>query len=262
MRKGSYLVALALFVLCFGLGLLSVILPREFDDSPQQARLPPTNQEKPWSQISHDGDTSSILILGVDRIQKSNPRLISIWLASVHYTRRDIHLFGFPTNLPTGGEERKPLDDIFSFNRTSGVGEDFLQAFININPFGDPTTIILIDETMFAALVDYVGGVHLEDTFLSGDVVVSFQELFYNDAQGLLFVQAQVLDNLRHRSSNLTAPLDVTPLLKLSREHAYTSMDAEKLALWISTFLPGDPKGIRIEIHDSNMHSTSGITQP
>ena len=98
-KRPPLAVIILVIIICFALGLLNVLLREPEDPSSLPTALPPS----PFEAI--DSSINSILIIGVDDLQNSTPRLRAIWIAAYRTHEDVIYLHGFPLDVMIPGEK-------------------------------------------------------------------------------------------------------------------------------------------------------------
>src|SRR3990172_9154330 len=147
----------------FVLGVASVILrPSAPAASPATASVEPSPPP--------DAPQTTILILGVDDLHSERPLLRAVWLAAHRPPGESIYLFGLPTDAQTPAGAS--LEDSFSWNPEDGPSREFLEAVASLSPVTLDVTAVL-DETAFASLIDFLGGVDLKGGRVGGREVMA-----------------------------------------------------------------------------------------
>ena len=77
------------------------------------------------------------------------------------------------------------LGALFSWSQDRGLDPLFLSQLAAAVPL-EPDVTVLMDETAFAALVDYVGGVDLNGTVFAGNDVLGFLSLVQDQPEATL----------------------------------------------------------------------------
>jgi len=110
----------------------------------------------------------------------------------------------------------------------------------------EPDVTVVLDETAFAALVDFVGGVDLNGTVFSGDQVLGFLSLVEDQPDALLAAQSRLMEALVQRSQALGPSPDTSPLHRLVPEHAHPSFPVNQLLAMLTPLLPVDPAEVHV----------------
>jgi hypothetical protein len=249
MKNRSQILILLIIFFCFSLGCLSVILNRLGSESQPVLITSPDGSQAPFPELpSQLGSSKRVLILGVDDLQKPDSTLLAVWLVDVRLSEKEVDLFGYHLDYNLEGGSKRKLRDMFGFSFETGVDSVFIDTITESMPSGHLDVIIVMDELIFAALVDFIGGVKMNDVLLSGSEVIAVQRMLYADADALLSTQAQILEHLRSQLLDLGDSVDLTPLFEFDPSHRYISEDPEELVLWASPALPFEPDRIRIEL--------------
>ncbi len=249
-RPSLPLVLLVLFA-CFVAGLVSVLL-RQGDD------LPPASPQPEPSATTHlpivnstSSPQTTILVLGVDHMNAENPKLTAIWFVTFRLPGTNLFLFGIPLDAPVVAQPELQLRNLFGWSTDQGPDALFMQALYAEVPLSIDV-ILVVDEIAFAALVDYMGGVTLESGTLDGRQVIGVLELVENQPQAALEVQRRLVQALSEKAPNLGSTPDLSPLMALIPENAYSSIPAINVVAMISPLLPIQSEAIHIEIMPGN----------
>jgi hypothetical protein len=235
MDRRAQLKLLSLVIIVgFVLGLLSVVLGKF--EAGRGAGTTPT----PPAGIGQ----TTLLILGVDRFDQP-PALRAIWFVTFRPPGRSVFLYGLPTDAPIRDQEPVTLRALFSWSSDRGVDPLFLSQLSSAVPL-QPDATILMDETAFAALVDYVGGVDLNGTVFSGNDVLGFLSLVLDEPEATLASQSRLIQAMAQRLPGLGSAPDITPLHGLVPDHAHLSLPVSHLAGLLSPLLPVDPDEVHV----------------
>jgi hypothetical protein len=232
-RRAQLKLLLLVVMVGFVLGLLSILLGHiEAGGASGTPTLP-----------AGVGQTT-ILILGVDRFGQP-PALRAIWFATFRPPGRSVFLYGLPTNAPIAGQDIVTLSALFSWSADLGVDPLFLDTLARTVPL-QPDATVLMDETAFADLIDYLGGVDLNGTTFSGNEILGFLSLVVQEPEASLTSQSRLIEAMVQRLPALGALPDVSPLLGLVPDHAHLSLPASQLLGMVSPLLPVDPAEIHV----------------
>jgi len=222
----------------FLLGVASVVLR---PSSP--AATPATASAEP--SPPPDAPQTTILILGVDDLRSDPPHLRAVWLAAYRPPGPSIYLFGLPTDAqsPAGAV----LEDLFSWGPQGGLSSEFLDAVASLSPVTLDVTAVL-DETAFAAMIDFLGGIDLKGGRVGGREVVAVMGLLSGDASASLEAQRQLLGAMALRMVDIGPGTELQPLADLVPNHAYLSVPVTDLLTRLAPLLPLDPANILISL--------------
>lgn len=235
----------------FLLGIFSVFLRRaarqdEMDNAaPTPVAVNLLNTEATTPEPSRH--TSVALLLGVDTLSTTSPTLRSLWIIEFHPSGRDIRFLGVPVDLQLAGPSTPSLQDVFTFSRGTGVGEAFISTANYLSPYPADFYIVL-DEIALETGLDFLGGVNLEGDNFTGSQLVRVLRLLADDPSADLKMQAEILSKLVNDAVDLSSNLDITPLVALIPEHAYTSVDPLALSSMAASMLPVRPEDIVIDL--------------
>ncbi len=241
---------LVLFVLfaCFAAGVASVLLRQSDDDltSGSPRIEPSTTAHLPLTNATSSPQTT-ILVLGVDQLSAETPVLEAIWFVTYRLPGTNLYLFGIPLDTPVEAQSALQLKDLFRWSTDQGPDALFIQALYAKVPLPIDVTLV-IDEIAFAAFVDYMGGVTLESGTLDGRQVIGVLELVENQPTAALEVQRRLVQALSEKVPDLGSTPDLSPLMALIPENAYSSIPAINVVAMISPLLPIQPGAIHIEL--------------
>jgi hypothetical protein len=233
-RRAQFKLLFLVIMVGFVLGLLSVLLGNiEAGGATGTPTIP-----------AGLGQTT-ILLLGVDRFDQP-PALRAIWFATFRPPGRSVFLYGLPTNSPIAGQDLVTLSALFSWSADLGVDPLFLETLARTVPL-QPDVTVLMDETAFAALIDYLGGVELNATTFSGVDVLGFLSLMVQEPEASLASQSRLIEAMIQRLPALGTLPDVSPLLGLVPDHAHLSLPVNQLLGMLSPLLPVDPAEIHVD---------------
>jgi hypothetical protein len=233
-RRAQLKLLLLVIIVGFVLGLLSVLLGHIEVGGASGTPTAPAGL----------GQTT-ILILGVDRFDQP-PALRAIWFATFRPPGRSVFLYGLPTNAPIAAQDIVTLNALFSWSADRGVDPLFLETLAQAVPL-QPNVTVLMDETAFASLIDYLGGVDLNGTTFSGNEVLGFLSLVVEEPEASLASQSKLIQAMVERLPHLGAVPDVNPLVGLVPDHAHLSLPANQLLGILSPLLPVDPAEIHVD---------------
>jgi anionic cell wall polymer biosynthesis LytR-Cps2A-Psr (LCP) family protein len=236
-KESSHIPLLSIAIFFFVVGAISVLL--NLSDQ--------NDQEIPNSASALDSNTSqrTALIIGVDRLDQTEPQLLSVWLAMFHFPSKEIVLSGFPTDFEATAASH-PLSDLFMFNHETGVSGNFISAIQNFVGL-EVDVVLVLDEVGFASLIDFLDGITLTGNYMDGPTVISALRVFYEDPLISLEAQGKVLRALANRVGTLGESPNLTPLFNLIPNHAYTSEPPSVIAVSFGLLLPLHSEAIQIQ---------------
>lgn len=243
----TYIILLTL--VCFAAGVLSVVIrPDKFPALLESVKITEVTEatEAPPalpSEAAGNGDIT-ILILGVDHIADPEGKLLAVWFVTFRPHDKQLTLLGLPTDLPIA-EDQPSLGDVFDLWLPPEYGASFIHDLSAYAP-SPIRGFAVLDEHGFAVLVDYLGGVDIDDQYLDGTSVIGSLRLMYQNPQVALKLQARILEGLRTRVKSIGTTPELTVLTSLAPIHAYTSPSPPELATMAIPLLPLDPGWITI----------------
>ena len=231
-RRAQLKLLLLVIIVGFVLGLLSTALGG-IRTSGSHTPTPPAGV----------GQTT-LLILGVDRFDQP-PDLRAIWFVTFRPPGRSVFLYGLSADAPIPGQEPVTLGALFAWSAEAGIDPLFLSQLAAAVPL-EPDVTILMDETAFAALVDFAGGVDLNGTLFAGDQVLGFLSLVQDQPDAILAAQSRLIEALVQRLPALGPTPDATSLLGLVPEHAHLSLPVSQLLAMLAPLTPVDPAEVHV----------------
>ena len=241
-------IILLVFV-CFAAGILSVVLrPDQLLDGLLNLATPAqtATDEAVEEDLMYETDDGkiTILIMGVDHIANQEGKLLAVWLLTFKPGEKHLSLMGLPLDLPLS-EDQPSLEEAFNLWDPPEYGAGFINQLSTLAP-SPIHGFVALDEHGFAALLDYFGGVDLDDQLLEGSSIIGSLRLTYENPQASLRLQTRILESLRNRVNQIGSTPELTPLTSLSPIHAYTSPSPPELATLAIPLLPLAPENITI----------------
>ena len=241
MRSSVSTFALLLLVLvCFGLGLASALAPRS-------AATPTATIAPGPAPVPDAGGQTTLLVVGVDDLHSPQPALRAVWLISFRTPGKDLFALGLPTHAAVPVQSGFALAELFAWDREHGVDAAFLAGLQRLAPL-QPSLVLCMDRTAFAALIDYLGGLDLNGVRLSGVEAVAVLDLLADDPAASLATQARLLEALALRAPQAGATPDLTPLIDLIPDHVYLSSSLAEAAAALAPLLPIEPTALHFDL--------------
>jgi hypothetical protein len=236
-KRPPFIAVVLVVVVCFALGILNVLIT-----GPEEATPPP---ETPYPTQFEPTETpiQSILIVGVDDLRNLKPKIRAIWIAAYRSTEEIVYLHGLSLDTPIPDAEATDLQSHFSYSHESGPGDEFMAALYETLPL-QPSLIIVMDDIAFASVVDYLGGIELQENFLDGYGVLTLLSLSWDQPRLLLENQAKIIQALIPKALQLPESPELTDLFGLVPSHAYLSMDISTTVAKIYPLRQLDPDSI------------------
>lgn len=245
--RSSFIYILLVAIVCFAAGMASVLLREDIFGSRQEQYQIETRAPRDPSPESTPGARSiSIVVFGVDDLSLEKPQLQALWFASFEPPQKQIQLLGISVDASIS-ESGVTLRENFSLFEPPDFGAGFLTALTTLAPHPIHGFIVL-DEEGFAALIDYIGGVTLDDQQLSGAAAVGALSLLSDQPSASLRMQRRLITSLAMNAESIGNTPELTPLTTLVPDHAYTSPSPYELASLGSQLLPIDPTLVSVEI--------------
>jgi len=240
-RRPSLTILLVVMVVCFIFGILTVLasqpgLPVSASPTPTPTFISP---QRP--------DQQTILILGVDGLAETAPKLEAVWIATYRLPAKDLFLLGVPTDLKPDGDSPNRLSDLFAWSAEGGVDPAFIQELQLIVPL-PMNAVVVLDEEGFGAIIDYLGGIEVNGAEMSGAQVISVVGLLRDNPPALLTTQQHFVEAMTARISSLDSNPNLSPLLELLPDHAFISVDVKVLVDEVAPLLPLRPETIHVDL--------------
>jgi hypothetical protein len=188
------------------------------------------------------------LIVGVNDLTATSPELRSLWFVSFRPPAMDVFLLGIPLDTVVQGDPGLPISAHFSLNEQRELSETFVDALFRTVPLTYQTTVVL-DEQAFAGLVDFVGGVPINDATFSGQEVLGILSLTDGDPAGNLALQRRLLAALAERAGLLGRAPEVTSLVELMPTHLRPSITLNEMVGLVAPLLPLQATTTHIELY-------------
>lgn len=248
MKRPSLPLVLFVLLICFVAGLASVLLSQRDDGFPPLSPgTDPSRTTHPPGTNATSSPQTTILILGVDHLNSEDPELLAIWFATFRLPGTELFLFGIPVDVPVAAQPDLRLRDLFRWSNDQGADALFQQALFAELPL-TIDVILVLDKVGFAALVDFMGGVTLESGTLDGNQVIGVLELVEDQPRAALEIQGRLVRALRDKAYVLGSTPDLSPLMALIPENAYSSIPAINVVTLITPLLPIRSDAVHIEL--------------
>lgn len=191
---------------------------------------------------------TTLLLLGVDDLKADQPDLLAVWFLSYRPPVKDAFLLGIPLDLEVDGDPPARLQDVFGLTPAGEPTEQFKQRLHQAVPLDIDGTIVL-DRLGFAAAIDFVGGVTIDQTNFSGQDVLGILSLTQDDPEATLSLERRLLTAISQQAASVGASPEITPLVDLIPAHLYISGDIKEMVALISPLLPIEPSTTHIELY-------------
>lgn len=191
---------------------------------------------------------TTILLLGVDDLQAAEPTLRAIWFLTYRPPADDIFLLGVALDRQVAGDPPIPLQEAFGWQGGAGPSQSFRDALYRTVPL-QIEAIVVLDDAGFAAAVDYVGGVDINDANFTGHEVLGILSLNRDDPAANLMLQRRLLAALAARADSLGPAPELTPLIELMPDHLFLSRELNQMVALISPILPIEPQSTHFELY-------------
>lgn len=239
--------SLALLIIVAGAFFLLGLYTAFLQDGPTEG-MEPTPSATAAQATQPEADETTLLFLGVDDLQASSPQLEAIWFLTYRAPAPDVFLLGVPLTHTVDGDPPQEIDRTFSLNPDREPSDEFMERLFRAVPL-EPEATILLDRTAFAAAIDYVGGVRLNDSSFTGQEVLGILSLTDGDPNASLSLQRRLLAALSQSASDVGETPELTPLIDLIPEHMYISRTVNEMVGLVTPMLPIRPDTTHIELY-------------
>jgi anionic cell wall polymer biosynthesis LytR-Cps2A-Psr (LCP) family protein len=254
--KKRPIVILILAAICFCVGFATVVLGENTNASPIPSvlQLFPEGGFSSWFDPNRSQQTT-VLIVGVDRMDNPDPGLQAIWLLTMEPPNNSVVLSGVPSNLDLVSGANVTLQSFFGLTPEGAVAPPFLEALeralrVEIHH------VVALDRTAFATLIDFAGGLPIEadlgfpvgSQVLTGEQVLALQTVFEGDPIGSTRLQASVLEGMVPQVAKMGANPELQAILALEGTHAALSTSTTQFAVLLSHLLPLNPEKVEIQV--------------
>lgn len=214
-------------------------------DQPNNASPAPVSTAASTSQTRRQ---VTLLLLGVDDLSADDPDLQAVWFLSYRPPVKDAFLLGVPLDLEVDGDPPATLQDSFELASDGGPTDRFKQRLYQAVPLDVDATIVL-DRTGFAAAIDFVGGVTIDQATFSGQDVLGILKLTEDDPQSTLSLEKRLLAAMSQQAASIGPSPEITALVNLIPGHMYISGEVTDMVALVSPLLPIEPSTTHIELY-------------
>lgn len=239
--------SLALLIVVAGAFFLIGLYTAFLQDTPSEGPTtrPPTESPQATAAVAKE---TTLLFLGVDDLQSDVPQLEAVWFLSYQTSEPHAFLLGIPLDTTVEGDPPQTLRESFAFDPSSGPSEGFRSRLHQAVPL-EPDATIVLDRIAFAAAIDFVGGVRLNDSSFTGQEVLGILSLTDDDPQAALALQGRLLNALSRSATSVGDTPELTPLVELEPQHLYLSTSVNHMVALVSPLLPIRPETTHIETY-------------
>ncbi len=239
--------SLALLIIIAGAFFLLGLYTAFLQDGPTEEVEPTPSATPAPATEAQTGDTT-LLFLGVDELNSGSPQLEAIWFLTYQSPAPDIFLLGIPLTETTDGDPPQEIRRAFAWNPDQGPSAEFLDRLFRAVPL-EPDAIIVLDRTAFAAAIDYLGGVTLNDSSFTGQEVLGILSLTDGDPTASLSLQRRLLAALSRSAADIGETPELTPLIEQIPEHMFISNTVNEMVGLVTPLLPIRPETTHIELY-------------
>jgi hypothetical protein len=173
----------------------------------------------------------SILLINATSLNKPNPHLESIWLATYFTTDTTIQLLPiFPAGTQPISDFEEQLDHSFNLDKQNGaliLDQDFINVLKNSNYWW--SGYIVFDEVAMTKIFNLIGGIDLNGRTLTGEQVVEEFSMLLDNPQEAYSSRIALLQSACHKFQEITPDPDMPQLISLLPNHFITDLDSSQL---------------------------------
>jgi hypothetical protein len=183
---------------------------------------------------------SNVLIIGVDRLNFSDPRLESIWLLAYFPGEPEVKLIPvYPKPIPDPANDGPQMEEIFQLSPAGVPGEAILNYLHQEQIWW--SNYILLDETGLIEILDFTGGVKIDGQKLSGALAIGSITPAKDNQLDAVKSQTQLLQELCRQINKLPPHTNLDPLVKLMPWHIKTDLNVHQtIAEWQGLLASGN----------------------
>jgi hypothetical protein len=167
---------------------------------------------------------TNLLVIGVDRLRSRQPRLESIWL--VGYFPDSPHLTLIPVfPPPPNGDPAylQSLGESFRVSENGVPGQETLRTLQEDHIWWN--SYVIIDNIAMIEVIDFLGGIQVNDRRIKGALAISSFPLPEEDASASLDGQTDLLQRICRQTNLLPPSADLRKILSLIPDHIQTDAD-------------------------------------
>jgi hypothetical protein len=190
----------------------------------------------------------NLLLLGVDDLDANPPTLLAIWFLSYRPPVKDAFLLGVPLDHVGDGDPPVTLQESFDMDPDGGPSQTFEQRLYQTVPLDVDATIVM-DRVGFAAAIDFVGGVTIDQASFDGNDVLGILSLTADDPAATLSLEKRLLTAMSEQAADVGPSPEITDLVNLIPAHLYVSEDVTDMVALVTPLLPIEPSTTHIELY-------------
>jgi hypothetical protein len=180
-------------------------------------------------------DQRSLLVIGVDQLNSSNPQLRGVWYVAYFPNKAEINLVPlYPAIYEPYRADNNDVAAAFQLNRSGDLSPKFLAALDTIYDLtlGVP---VLFDDFALISLIELLGGVEINGRVIKDKSVVTDIPTALDNVDDALTGQATLLNALCHRAAHQKRLWQPSDLRAIIPNHLRTNFDIDQaLADWAS----------------------------
>jgi hypothetical protein len=167
---------------------------------------------------------TNLLVIGVDRLRSRQPSLESIWL--VGYFPDNPHLTLIPVFPPASNADPadlRSLGESFRVSELGAPGPETLRTLQADHIWWN--SYVILDEIAMIEIIDFLGGLQVNDRRVKGALAISSFPLPEEDASASLNGQTDLLQRICRQANLLPPSADLRRILSLIPDHIQTDAD-------------------------------------
>jgi hypothetical protein len=166
----------------------------------------------------------NLLIIGVDRLKSRQPRLESIWLLGYFPEEPHITLIPvFPVSPATQPAHLRSLEENLRISEGGRPGPEMLKTLHRDHIWWN--RYVIVDEIAMIEIIDFLGGVQVNDQRVKGALAISSFPLPQEDPAASLEGQTRLLRGICQQANLLLPSADLRKILHLIPDHIQTDAD-------------------------------------
>lgn len=185
---------------------------------------PSASPTQTLTSIQSPARQRTIVFVTADDLQSPTPNLVGVWLVLYRLDLAQISLLPlYPTSQYSGGTD---LATAFSLTADHALSPSFVDALKTLN--FEWNGYILGDEAALARLIDWINGIDVDGNSVNGSTVLAGLVNPWEDNQGSLDNQKQILQSLCAKTASLPVATDWTALAtELTPRHLHTDLNLQ-----------------------------------
>jgi hypothetical protein len=222
-----------------------------FEAASAMGRIFTDNSANPMRSM--ENGQRSILLLGTSALNNAHPRLESAWLVSYFPSDTIIRLLPiFPSGKQVFSDLESALSQSFSLQeskRTFTLGQEFISVLEEHNYWW--SGYIIFDEHALLRMADAMGGIDLQGSALSGEMLLAQYHAALSRPMEAYQVNMSLLRSTCRTVAQASGRDSLSQLASLYPDHLATDLDLNQLqAEWQSLYFANQDLTCRFPLQD------------